>query len=78
MVDPGSPQPGNMNDLHPPSDELHETLDDDLHPDQNFQNHYDEHTGLALDPMMVKKGRAKEIDKLKIRGVYEVVSKKPG
>ena len=38
VVDPGSPQPGNMNDHHPPSDELHETLDDDLDPDQNFQN----------------------------------------
>ena len=73
VVDPRSSQPVNMDDHHPPRDELHETLDDDLDPDQNFQNHHDEHTRLALDPMMVKKGRAKEIDKLKTRGVYEVV-----
>ena len=59
MVDPGSPQPGNMDDCHPPHNELHETLDDDLDPDRNFQNHYGEHTGMALHSMMVKKGRAK-------------------
>ena len=46
VVDPGSSQTGNMNHHRPPSDELHETLDDDLDPDQNFQNHCDEHTGL--------------------------------
>ena len=57
VVDPGSPQLGNMDDNHPPRDELHETLDD-LDPDQNFQNHYeDEHTGLALDPMMAGRRR---------------------
>ena len=60
----------------PPEDDLHEKVeiedDDNLDP-SNFYNHYDENTGMELNPHLVKKGHAKEIDKLKKREVYDVV-----
>ena len=62
--------------LPPPEDDLHEKVEidaDDNLDSSNFYNHYDENTGLELSPHLVKKGRAKEIDKLKKREVYDVV-----
>ena len=47
-------------------------MEEDDALDWNIYNHYDENTGLKLNPNLVKKGRAKEIDKLKKREVFDV------
>ena len=56
------------------ADELHEpeVADQEV---PGVPNKWDENTGAPLDPVLVAKGRQKELDKLKSMKVYDVISR---